>query len=127
MNHEHGIFQTPYYVTYLIACVVVIGGLALVLHWAANVFLKESFDDRPEIGRAVGRLLDIGFYLVSVVYAAMTSYSYVTFNTMGDLVDVVTTKLGGLLLLMGFLHVCNLLILALFRGRRGGMRTAAVS
>ena len=126
MYHAHGIYQTTYYVIYLVACLVVIGGLAMALHWAADVFLRESFQDRPEIGRAVGRLLDIGLYLVSLGYVAASYHSYVDFSTAGDVADVVGTKLGLLLLLMGILHVFNLLILAIFRGRRDGVRTAAV-
>jgi hypothetical protein len=127
MYHPHGIYQTNYYVVYWIVCGVVIGGLKLVLHWAGNVFLMESFDERPEIARAAGRLLDIGFYLVSVGYVAVSNHTYVEFNTVADLADVVGTKLGGLLLLMGFLHVINLLILAIFRRRRGVAARPAVS
>jgi hypothetical protein len=51
MYHGHGIYQTNYYLVYLIACGVVIGGLALTLHWAGDVFLEESFLDKPQIGR----------------------------------------------------------------------------
>jgi len=60
----YSMYQTHYYVLYAIACGVLIAGLAVILHWAGDVFLHESFRERPELARAVGRLLDIGFSLV---------------------------------------------------------------
>lgn len=109
---------TEYYVAYPILCAALIAGLARALHWAGDVFLRDSFRNRPDIVRAVGRLLDIGFYLVSFGYLAVTLINVASFNTWIDLADSVATKFGILLMLLGFLHIFNLLILALFRGRR---------
>jgi hypothetical protein len=120
----YSMYQTHYYVLYAIACGVLIAGLAVILHWAGDVFLHESFRERPELARAVGRLLDIGFYLVSAGYVAVTFHSFGQFETLGDVAWVVAWKLGSFLLLLGFLHVFNVLILAIFRGRSG---TAAIS
>jgi hypothetical protein len=120
----YSMYQTHYYVLYSIACGVLIAGLAMILHWAGDVFLNESFRERPELARAVERLLDIGFYLVSAGYVAVTFHSWVQYDTVGDVAWVMATKLGCFLLLLGFLHVFNVLILAIFRGRSG---TAAVS
>jgi hypothetical protein len=120
-------YQTHYYVLYSIACGLLIAGMALVLHWAGDVFLHDAFRDRPELVGAVARLLDIGFYLVSAGYVALTFRSYVQFNTLGDVDSVMATKLGFFLLLLGFLHVFNVLILAIFRGRRDAAPAPAVS
>lgn len=111
-------YQTDYYVAYLVVCSVLIAGLAVVLHWAGDVFLRDAFRDRPDLARAVARLLDIGFYLVSVGYVAVTFRSWVQFNRAIDVADVLATKAGIFLLLLGFLHVFNILVLAVFRGHR---------
>jgi hypothetical protein len=66
--HPTNMYQIDDYVPYSIACGVLIAGLAIVLHWAGDIFLHDSFRDKPELARAVARLLDIGFYLVSVGY-----------------------------------------------------------
>ncbi len=97
-----------------------------MLHWAGDIFLHDSFRDKPELARAVARLLDIGFYLVSVGYVGVSFRSFVQYDTIGDVGSVMATKLG-LFLLLGFLHVFNVLILAIFRGRREGSAAAAVS
>lgn len=56
----------------------------------------------------------------------MSFRSFVQYDTIGDVGSVMATKLG-LFLLLGFLHVFNVLILAIFRGRREGSAAAAVS
>jgi hypothetical protein len=111
-------YQTGYYVAYFILCGVLVAGLATVLHWAGDVFLRDAFRDRPDLARAVARLLDIGFYLVSAGYVAITFRSWMQFNHVLDVVDIIAFKMGFFLLLLGFLHIFNILILALFRGRR---------
>jgi hypothetical protein len=112
-------YATEYYVLYGIACAALVAGLARILHWAGDVFLKDAFRERPDQAQAVARLLDIGFYLVSVGYVSTTYRSWVYFTRPVDVADVLATKLGILLLLLGFLHVFNILVLAIFRGRQG--------
>jgi hypothetical protein len=116
-------YATAYYILYGVTCTALVAGLARILHWAGDVFLQDAFRDRPDLVRAVGRLLDIGFYLVSVGYVSMTYRSWVGFTRAADVADVLATKLGVLLLLLGFLHVFNILVLAIFRGRQAGHGT----
>lgn len=112
-------YATEYYVLYGIACAALVAGLGRILRWAGDVFLKDAFRERPDLAQAVARLLDIGFYLVSVGYVSTTYRSWVYFTRPVDVADVLATKLGILLLLLGFLHVFNILVLAIFRGRQG--------
>jgi hypothetical protein len=120
-------YLTDYYVVYLLTCGSLIAGLAIVLHWAGDVFLHDAFSDRPDLVRAVGRLLDIGFYLVSVGYVALTTHCWMDFRSSADVAVEIAWKAGLFLLLLGFLHVFNILILAVFRGRRGATPASAVS
>jgi hypothetical protein len=112
-------YATDYYALYGIACAALVAGLGRTLHWAGDVFLRDAFRERPELVRAVGRLLDIGFYLVCTGYVSATYRSWADFARFADVADVLATKLGILLLLLGFLHVFNILVLAIFRGRQG--------
>lgn len=120
-------YRTDYYVVYLTTCALLIGGLAIVLHWAGGVFLRDAFRDRPDLARAIPRLLDIGFYLVSLGYVAMSTHSWIDFSSAVNVADAIATKAGLFLLLLGFLHIFNILILAVFRGRRGTTPAAALS
>lgn len=107
-----------YYWVYLGACALLIAGLGWTFHRAGKVFLKDAFAENTTLVDAVARLLDIGFYLVSVGYVVLT---YSTNFPMADrswLLKIVSMKVGGLMLLLGVAHLFNLLLLALFRQRR---------
>jgi hypothetical protein len=108
-----------YYCVYLGACAILIAGLGWTFHRAGGVFLKDAFAGNTTLVGAVARLLDIGFYLVSVGYVALT-YSLTYFPNLdwSWLLRIISWKVGGLMLLLGVAHLFNLLLLALFRQRR---------
>jgi len=116
-------YQTQYYIVYSVLCAVLIVFLAVVLHRAGDVFLQDSFPGRPELTKAVARLLDIGFYLVSFGYVALTFQTFMPLDKVGDVTQIVSTKVGCFLLLLGAMHFFNLLLLSIFRRR--GPATAA--
>jgi len=117
-------YMTTYYVTYLGICGALIVWLARALHRAGGVLLEEAFQGNSTVVRAVGQLLDIGFYLVSLGYVAVSVNFAWSFPNLGQVAQFVCGKVGGFLLMMGFVHLFNMLLLALFR-RRGGMPAVA--
>ena len=120
--------EEVYYTAYFGLCAVLIIWLGWILQSAGSVFLNDAFGGNATLVRAVAQLLDVGFYLVSVGYVAVSyrnfwptnSYSY------ADVVQQVCIKVGGLMLLLGIAHLFNLLLLALFR-RRGSAASGAVA
>lgn len=118
-------FTTPqvdhsiiYYCVYLGACAILIAGLGWTFHRAGRVFLTDAFAGNTMLVDAVARLLDIGFYLVSVGYVALTYSTMFPTMDLGWVLKIVSMKIGGLMLLLGVAHLINLLLLALFRQRR---------
>jgi hypothetical protein len=114
-----------YYCVYLGVCALLIAGLGWTFHRAGRVFLKDAFAGNTTLVDAVARLLDIGFYLVSVGYVAMTYSTYLPSMDLGWLLRIVSWKAGGLMLLLGIAHLFNLLLLALFRQRRAPSAASA--
>lgn len=115
-----------YYCAYLGACALLIAGLGFTFHRAGGVFLKDAFAGNTTLVDAVARLLDIGFYLVSLGYVALTYSTYQPAMDLGWVLRIVSWKIGGLMLLLGAAHLFNLLLLALFRQRRApGAATVA--
>jgi hypothetical protein len=107
-----------YYSVYLGACATLIAGLSWFLHRTGQIFLNDALAGNTTLVHAVSRLLDLGFYLVSLGYVGL---SYSTNWQMIDgatAVKIAIAKVGGLLLLLGVAHVFNLLVLALLRQRR---------
>jgi hypothetical protein len=111
-------YLEAYYTAYLGLCAVLILLLSLTFHNAGSVFLHDAFGGNATLVRAVAHLLDVGFYLVSLGYVGV-SYRILwgPINSYGMVAEAVIGKLGGFLLLLGFAHLFNLLLLALFRKR----------
>jgi hypothetical protein len=119
-------YMEIYYATYLGLCAAIIGWLGWTLHRAGTVFLNDAFGGNAVLAQAVARLLDVGFYLVSLGYVGLSYQSeWQQINSTGMVVTIAVRKLGGFLLLLGFAHVFNLLLLAIFRRRGSSNGTAA--
>ena len=117
-----------FYTTYLGLCAALIFWLGRTLHRAGSVFLGDSFGGNTTLVRAVAHLLDIGFYLVSIGYVGV-SYQTIwqQINSYKMVAQAVSAKVGAFLLLLGFAHLFNLLLLALFRRRASSVNGVATS
>lgn len=107
-----------YYCVYLGACAVLIAGLSWILRRTGKVFLNDAFAGNATLVGAISRLLDIGFYLVSLGYVGLsyaTNFPMIDYSTVAK---IAIGKTGGLLLILGVAHIFNLLVQALLRQRR---------
>ena len=120
-------FQATYYVVYLGISAALILWLGRVLHRAGAVLLEDGFHERPILVKAIGQLLDIGFYLMSLGYVAAWAANYEELHDGGELAKMVSGRVGGLLLLLGVVHLFNLLLLALFRRKPAASPAPAAS
>jgi hypothetical protein len=110
-------YLTLYYISYLTISIALILWLGRILHRAGAVLLDEAFHDKPALVAAVSHLLDIGFYLMSVGYVVAWTGTYFPMDTFTMVVQIVSGKVGGFLLMLGCVHLFNLLLLAIFRRR----------
>lgn len=108
-----------YYLVYFAVGASLIFWLARIFHRAGAVFLNDAFPGNVSLIRAVAQLLDVGFYLMSIGYLGASFRDYEQMFNYGQVAQIVCEKMGWFLLLLGFTHLFNLLLLALFR-RRGG-------
>lgn len=107
-----------YYAIYLGCCAIVIGISGCIFHSAGAIYLNNAFAGNHTLARAVGRLLDLGFCLLSLGYVGLSAVvSNWEVRDGADLAKSVVGKIGGLLLVLGIGHVFNMLVLAVF-GRR---------
>ena len=110
-------YAETYYLAYLVACAAVIVWLGRLLHRAGLDFLRDAFAGNPLLVASVSKLLDVGFYLMSLGYVGASVNTWETFNSYEAVLKSVTGRVGGFLLLLGVVHLFNLLLLALFRRR----------
>jgi hypothetical protein len=98
-------------------------GRALAHH--GEVFLVDVFNGDTRLAHAVNQLLVIGFYLVNFGYLSRTMGSSVDVRTGRQLMEVLSTKVGGVALVIGVIHFANVWSLNAFR-RRAILRAQAV-
>lgn len=115
-----------YYVSYFGLRALLIFGVARILHRSGARFLNDAFNGDRQLISSVSRLLDTGFYLVSI---GVTFASFDLFDHLFDwqqMVRVELMSLGWFMFLLGGIHMVNLLLLALFR-RRNAASAAPVA
>ena len=98
-------------------------GRALRRH--GEVFLIDVFRGDNALAHAVNQLLVIGFYLVNFGYVSFFMAADTNVETGRGLLELLSTKVGGVALVVGVLHFGNVWCLNAFR-RRALMRAEAV-
>jgi hypothetical protein len=83
------------------------------------------FAGDERLAHAVNQLLVIGFYLVNFGYLSRVMGSSVDVTTGRQLLEVLSTKVGGVALVIGAIHFANVWTLNAFR-RRAILRAQAV-
>ncbi|RZU49883.1 hypothetical protein EV385_1640 [Krasilnikovia cinnamomea] len=107
------------YLAYLVVSVGLTVWVATTLSRNGLVFLEDVFDD-DRLARAVNHLLVMGFYLLNLGYVTVAMRSSATVPDAGRALEVLSTKIGLVLLVLGVLHFCNVFFLG--RYRRGRLR-----
>ena len=89
------------------------------LHKNGRVFLVEVFQGKEDLADSVNHLLVVGAYLVSIgfVTLAIKIGATTTVQEMGGMIELVSMKVGLVLLVLGGGHFANLLFLSRLRWR----------
>ena len=107
------------YLLYLAVSVGLTVWVATTLSRNGLVFLADVFDDE-RLARAVNQLLVMGFYLLNLGYVAFAMRSGARVGDTSEALEVLSMKIGLVLLVLGLLHFCNVYFLG--RYRRGRLR-----
>ena len=103
------------YFSYLIISVALTIWVARTLHNGGRVFLIDAFNGNEELADSVNRLLVVGFYLINVGYIALALKTQAPISTLREAIELESTKLGVVLLILGGMHFFNILVLAKMR------------
>ncbi len=109
-------YLIPVYTSYAAISVGLTVWLARTLFKNGAVFLEEVFDDQARMAEAVNRVLVVGFYLINLGYASLLLKATPS-ETAVQAVEVLSWKLGLLLLSLGGMHFANLLVFHRIRRR----------
>jgi hypothetical protein len=112
------------YVLYLAITIGLTVTVARALSRSGRVFLSDVFGGNDALGAAVNRLLVVGFYLLNLGFAALTMRTTANISTARQMFEMLSIKLGELLLIIGTLHVANVFVFARIRRAAQGRRPA---
>lgn len=96
--------------------------VARTLHRNGRVFLMDCFHGNSSLADSVNHLLVVGFYLVNIGFVALALKYGVRADTLEHAVETLSTKVGVVLLVLGFMHFFNLAVFNTMR--RAGLAAA---
>jgi hypothetical protein len=105
------------YVAYLAISVALTVWVARTLHKNGRIFLVDSFLGNEQLADSVNHLLVVGFYLINIGYVTLALKYGVAVTTGQEALKVLSTKVGLVLLVLGFMHFFNLLVFTRMRKR----------
>jgi hypothetical protein len=103
------------YLIYLAISLGVTVWVARTLHDNGRIFLVDAFHGNTALADSVNRLLVVGFYLINVGYVAESLASNRRVDTLRAAIELVSDKIGMILLVLGAMHFFNLYLFNRFR------------
>lgn len=105
------------YVTYLVISIAVTVWVAQTLHKNGRVFLVDTFHGNTELADSVNHLLVVGFYLINIGYVALALSTTENLFQLRQAIELVSDKIGVVLLVLGGMHFFNLFVFSRMRKR----------
>src|SRR5580765_3142989 len=113
MNHSYTVIA---YFIYLPIALILTWYVAQTLFRNGLVFMRDIFFGREEIAKATNSLFKIGFYLLNIGFALYILQIYGTLTGTQDIIEVLSTKIGGFSIYLGIMLFFNLFLF--FRGKK---------
>ncbi|MEO3406586.1 hypothetical protein AAFN85_21910 [Mucilaginibacter sp. CAU 1740] len=79
--------------------------------------MVDIFHGNQELADSVNKLLVVGFYLVNIGYMSLALKEYGNIANMQTVVEVLSYKVGWIILILGGMHFLNLIIFFKLRNR----------
>ena len=98
------------YLAYLFISLAATVLVARTLHKNGKVFLVDAFRGNVELAASVNHLLVVGFYLINVGYVTQALTTDRTADTVRAALELVSSKIGTILLVLGAMHFFNLYV-----------------
>jgi hypothetical protein len=95
--------------------------VARTLHRNGEVFLVDAFHGNAELAKSVNHLLVVGFYLINLGYVTQALTTERNVETLRQAMEMVSQKIGVILIVLGVMHFFNLYVF--HRLRRRGQET----
>ena len=105
------------YVLYLLISVALTVWVARTLHKNGRLFLVDAFHGNEPLADSINHLLVVGFYLVNIGYVSLALKYGDKAADVQQTLEVLSTKVGAVLLILGGMHFFNLYVFSKMRKR----------
>jgi hypothetical protein len=103
---------------YFSVSLILVGLVGRALSRSGRAFLHEQFGGQDGVAEAVNRLLVVAFYLLALGFIALTMPVWAHVGSAGQALQLLSGKLGELLLVLGALHLASTVVFARLRRAR---------
>ena len=110
------------YLVYLLISVALTVWVARTLHKNGAIFLVDAFHGNSELADSVNHLLVVGFYLINIGYVSLALKTGATILTSRAAIELLSDKVGMVLLILGGMHFFNLFVFSRIRRSAQGPR-----
>jgi hypothetical protein len=110
----------PIVITYLVYLAISIGltiWVANTLHKNGKQFLIDVFHGNAALADSVNHLLVVGFYLVNLGFVSLALTSRVQVVNARQSIELLSWKVGLVLVVLGFMHLFNVYVFNSMRRR----------
>lgn len=92
------------YGLYLVLCLAVTIWVAQTLSSHAPIFVARNESEPDQLARSLTQLITVGFYLVNIGIISLTlKYGQAAIDAV-EALELLSTKVGGILVVLGFVH-----------------------
>ena len=105
------------YALYLTISIALTVWVARTLHKNGRLFLVDAFHGNEPLADSINHLLLVGFYLINVGYVTLALKYGDKAASVQELLEVLSTKIGAVLLILGGMHFFNLYVFNKMRKR----------
>ncbi len=105
------------YLSYLTLSVTLTVWVAKTLHKNGCIFLVDAFNQNQPLADSINHLLVVGFYLINIGYISLALTTTNKPTDLESVLEVLSTKVGIVLLVLGGMHFFNLLVFSKMRRR----------
>ncbi len=98
------------YAIYLGLSIVLTVWVARTLHHHGRVFLVTAFHGDETLADSVNHLLVVGFYLINLGWVTLALKAKLVPTTVGEVFELLSYKLGVVLLILGVMHFFNIYV-----------------
>jgi len=104
-------FNTTGYLLYIGISVFITIFVSRTLSKNGEVYLIEGFAGNKALAKSVNHMLVVGFYLLNLGFVLIRLKTNVDIETVGVLISYLSSTIGFVLLVLGFAHFFNMLVI----------------